>query len=214
MAALIMANGDYTDPEWYGTRTREFDFVICADGGAVSAKQIGILPDIITGDLDSINESVLSFMKERGVQFSIYPPEKDFTDTYLALDAAAKEGLTDLVIWGGTGGRLDHTLANLQTAAFFVKKGMGIRFESPSETVYIIKDDLILKGHPGDTVSVLALNERAEGVTLTGFKYPLNNAALNSDQPTGISNILLDIEARIRLRSGILAVFHNHSSDS
>lgn len=212
MQALIMANGDYCNLNWYRSHIEKYSYVICSDGGANTAKLLGIVPDIVIGDLDSINEPVRSLLGDKGVRFINFPHDKDYTDTFLALNTAEKEGFSDIVIWGGTGGRLDHTLANLQNAATFAKKGVSIRFESPVETIYIIRNSLNLKGSPGDTVSVLALSERAEGVTLTGFKYPLINATLEFDQPIGISNIIDVIESEIQLDSGILAVFHNHAS--
>lgn len=212
MTALIMANGVYSDPKWYQQRAQKYSYVICADGGADAAKGIGIMPDMIIGDLDSLFESDRLYLSEKGIQFRIFPPLKDHTDTYLALDAAAAQGISSIAIWGGTGGRLDHTLANLQNAAFFAKEGMSIHFESPSETIYIIKYFLVLEARQGDTVSVLSLCGKAEGVSLTGFRYPLENATLKADHPLGISNIIIGNEAQIRLDSGVLAVFHNHDA--
>ena len=210
MTSLIMTNGEYRDAGWYEARAKRYRCVICADGGANWAKRFGIVPDLVVGDMDSISGEEYSYLEKKGVEFCPFPPEKDFTDTQLAMEIAAQKGLKDITVWGGTGSRLDHTLANILCAVFFVKNGMNIRFESPSVTIYFVTESLLLPGDIGDTVSVLALGERAEGVSLTGFQYPLNEVILEANQPIGVSNIIKDPGPLIRVSSGVLAVFHNH----
>jgi thiamine pyrophosphokinase len=210
--SLIMANGQYGDPTWYKLRAHNYERIICADGGANWATKFGIIPNAIVGDMDSINETERSIMAQNGVLFYTFPSEKDFTDTYLAIDIAVKKGAKSISVWGGTGSRLDHTLANILSAVYFVKNGVSIRFESPNLTIYVIKDSLLLHGAIGDTVTILALEERAAGVSLQGFKYPLDNVILEADQPIGVSNIINSNESLIQIKSGILAVFHNHGT--
>jgi thiamine pyrophosphokinase len=205
-----MANGDYGDQNWYRERGNSFDWVICADGGANWARTFGIIPNKVIGDMDSISEDERSYWEKMGASFCLSPPEKDFTDTYLALDIARQEGGGDIAIWGGTGSRLDHTLANIFSAARFTDEGMNIRFESPTATIYLVKDSLLLKGQIGDTVSVLAIGGRATGVSLAGFKYPLEDAVVETDKPIGVSNIITGDEPLVQVTSGILAVFHHN----
>jgi len=207
---LIMANGDYGDQKWYRERGNSFEWVICADGGANWARIFGIIPNMVIGDMDSLNEDERLYLEGKGTSFCHFPPEKDFTDTYLALDIARKEGADDITIWGGTGSRLDHTMANIFSAARFTIGGMKIRFESPTVTIYLVKDRLLLKGQIGDTVSVLAVGERAAGVSLVGFKYSLREVVLEANKPIGVSNIITEKESLIQVASGILVVFHNH----
>lgn len=208
MKFLVMANGEYGDSAWYRGRRQAFDRVICADGGAAAARRLGIVPDWIVGDLDSVKDDDRTYMEMMGVRFEVYPPEKDFTDTQLAFDLARREGAREVVVWGGTGSRLDHTLSNLFNASKLVEEGIRVSFESPDLTIYLVGDELTLPGKAGDTVSVLVLGDRATGVTEEGFRYPLDGATLECRCQYAVSNVIVGPEPRIRVASGILAVFH------
>ena len=208
MSSLIMSNGEYGDPDWYGLQKKNFRHILCTDGAAAKARELGIIPDAIIGDMDSIHEEDLFFMEQSGVKIYLHSPEKDFTDTFLALRQAEEYQLKDITIWGGTGGRLDHTLSNLFSVISFVRRGMRLTFDSPDLTIHAIRTHLTLHGKIGDTVSLFPMGEKVAGVTLTGFKYPLRNAILEPELPIGISNVLLGKENSISIDSGILAVFH------
>ncbi len=206
-----MANGEYGDPAWYKGRTERFDRVVCADGGTAAARRLGIVPDWIVGDMDSIREEDRAFMERAGVRFETYPAEKDFTDTQLALDLARREGAREVAVWGGTGSRLDHTLSNLFNAAKLVEGGIEVRFEAPGLTIYLVGNRLIVPGRVGDTVSVLVLGDRATGVTEEGFRYPLHQAILDGRCQYAVSNVITEPNPCIRVATGILAVFHYRS---
>lgn len=203
-----MSNGEYGDPSWYDSKKMNFQHVLCTDGAAAKARELGIVPDAIIGDMDSIHAGDLLFMEQRRVKLYQHPSEKDFTDTFLALELAEKNQWNHVTLWGGTGGRLDHTLANLFGAITFVRKGMRLVFDGPDLTIYMIRDHLAIDGDTGDTVSLFPMGEKVTGVNLIGFKYPLKNAILEPGLPIGISNVLLEKEGRISIDSGILAVFH------
>jgi thiamine pyrophosphokinase len=203
-----MADGDYGEPGWYRERLSNFDRVICADGGSRQAIRLGLVPDWVIGDMDSISQSDHDRLEQAGVEFRVFPAAKDFTDTHLALEMAAAEGAGSATIWGGAGSRLDHTLANLYSAWMYTVKGISIRFESPGLTIYLVKDRLLLHGREGDTVSVLTMGDRAEGVQLRGFRYPLRKAVLNGYPPVGVSNTITRPTSLIQVASGVLAVFH------
>ncbi len=208
MEFLILTNGEYSDMDWYRGKVDRFDRVICVDGGAGRARELGIIPDWVVGDMDSIGEGDRLFMKKAGAAFEVHPPEKDFTDTQIALELAAREGAREITIWGGIGSRLDHNLSNILSATSLLARGINVLFESPSPVVYLVKDRLVLPGRPGDTVSLIALGERASGVDLSGFKYPLNEATLESNWQWAISNVIKETNPVIRITSGVLAVFH------
>ncbi|KUK37032.1 MAG: Thiamine pyrophosphokinase ThiN [Thermacetogenium phaeum] len=211
MRFLIMANGEYGDLAWYRDRLRLFDRVVCADGGAGVARMLGIVPDWIVGDLDSIREEDRSQLERAGVRLEIHPPDKDFTDTHLALELARREGAREVAVWGGTGSRLDHTLCNLFNASRFVEDGIEVRFESPDLTIYLVDEQLIVPGSVGDTVSVLVLGDRATGLTEEGFRYPLEDADLDGRCQYTVSNAITRPHPCIRVATGILAVFHYRS---
>ena len=206
--ALIMSNGEYGVLQWYEGQIKQFESVFCTDGAAVKTRALGIIPDVIVGDMDSIHEADLKYMKEKQVEIYQYPAEKDYTDTYLAIELLRDKGIKDITIWGGTGGRLDHTMANIYASISFVREGMSIVFSEPGLDVHITRRNLKIAGYPGDTVSIFPLGEESARVSLMGFQYPLEEAVLKQELPIGISNILKDEEGYVLVRSGILAVFH------
>lgn len=208
MKFLVITNGEYGDLDWYKGRAGCFDRVVCVDGGAKRARELCIIPDWVVGDMDSISENDRKYMEEAGVCFEVHPPEKDFTDTQLALELAEREGGREIVVWGGTGSRLDHNLSNIFSASSFLMRGIDIVFESPDLAVYLVKERLVIPGSPGDTVSLIALGDRVSGVDLRGFKYPLAKATLEGNWQWAISNVITGADPTVRLDSGILAVFH------
>lgn len=208
MKFLVITNGAYGDLNWYRGRAGLYDRIICADGGAKRARELCIVPGWVVGDMDSISKDDRKYMEEAGVCFEVHPPEKDFTDTQIALELAAREGGREIYIWGGTGSRLDHNLSNILSASLFIKRGIDIVFESPDLAVYFVKERLFIPGRPGDTVSLIALGDRVMGVDLQGFKYPLNRATLEGNWQWAVSNVITGANPVVRLDSGILAVFH------
>ena len=182
--------------------------MIAADGGADLALRLGIVPNWVVGDMDSLTPAGRVRLESLGAVFYVYPPEKDDTDTQLALRLAQKEGADEIVVWGGAGDRIDHTLSNLFSAAGFVEQGITIRFEHPRVTVYLVCDRLVVPGRVGDTVSLIVLGKEAAGVSLDGFRYPLRDAVLDYRWPYTVSNVIVESDPCVRVASGILAVIH------
>jgi thiamine pyrophosphokinase len=205
---LIITNGDYGDPDWYRRHSGSFDRIICVDGGAGRARTLGITPDWLVGDMDSINPADRTYMEQAGVILKTFPRHKDYTDTQLALTLAVKEGAGKIVVWGGTGSRLDHTISNIFSAARFLENGIEIIFDAPAVTIYLIKDRLVLPAKVGDTVSLLVLGDSATGVTLHGFEYPLNGAFLEGRWQWAVSNVVSTLNPVVEVASGDLAVIH------
>ncbi|HBG22414.1 MAG TPA: thiamine diphosphokinase [Peptococcaceae bacterium] len=208
MKVLVMTNGEYGNLDWYKKRKAGFEQVICVDGGAGWARKLGITPNWVVGDMDSIDQEDRMYMEREGVQFSCHPSQKDPTDTEIALQLAEQLGADEIIIWGGTGSRLDHTLSNLFSAAYLALLGKTVQFDSPIQAIYLVKDMLKLSGQIGKTVSVLAMGGEARGVTLEGFQYPLKNAEVDSMWQYGISNVIISSTQVVSVASGILAVFY------
>jgi thiamine pyrophosphokinase len=208
MNCLIMSNGDYGRLDWYLGRVESFDRVIGVDGGAIQAIRLGINPHWVVGDMDSLDRACREELEGSGAVFHVHPAEKEFTDTQLALQLARQQGAAEIAVWGGIGDRLDHTLANLFSAARLAEQGIGIRFENPRATVYLVCDHLVVPGRAGDTVSLIVLGDRAEGVTLHGFRYELHDAALDARWPITVSNVITGPDPGVQVNSGVLAVIH------
>ena len=179
-------------------------YYIAADGGLLSLRKAGIEPDIIAGDFDS-----LGFVPQ-GDNVLRFPREKDDTDVGLAVKHGLKSGFTVFELYGVTGGRLDHTLANLQILSSLSLKGCAALIKGTTVTATAVTNGTVgFYGSPGDTVSVFAFNGEARGVTLTGFKYPLTGAALRGDYPIGVSNKLTGTHGTVTVASGTVTVTAN-----
>jgi thiamine pyrophosphokinase len=208
MRCIILANGEYGEAKAYQNLFRNDDTVLCADGGANYAYQLGLIPDIIVGDMDSILPEVKSFFTDRNVVMRNFPRDKDFTDTQLAMNVALEWGATEILMLGTLGKRLDHTLSNLYYGMEFVQKGIKITHFTPESWIYIINQDIEIEGSQGDIVSVLALSEKVFGISEIGFDFILENAVLEKSKPYAVSNRLSASKGKISLHEGILAVIH------
>ncbi len=208
MRCIILANGEYGEIQAYQNLFQDNDTVLCADGGANYAYRLGLVPDSIIGDMDSILPEVKEFYEARNVVMRKFPRHKDFTDTQLTLDIAQELGATEILMLGTLGRRLDHTLSNLYYGMELVQKGIRLTHYTPDSWVYIINQDIEIEGQRGDIVSVLALTQEAHGVSESGFEYALENTILEQSNPYAISNRLAESKGKISVQEGMLAVIH------
>lgn len=208
MRCIILANGEYGEVDAYQNLFRSGDVVLCADGGANYAYELGLIPDIIIGDMDSILPEVKCFFAAKNVSMRQFSRDKDFTDTQLALDIAQEWGATEILMLGTLGKRLDHTLSNLYYGMELVQKGIKLTHYTPESWVHIINQDIEIVGSRGDIVSVVALTQEARGVSEVGFDFALDNAVLEKSKPYAISNRLTEGKGKVSVHQGILAVIH------
>ncbi len=206
MKYVIIANGNLNYTEKIIGIIKNADFIIGADGGARHLKALGIIPDIMVGDFDSIQEQDRAFFENRHVQFMRFPEKKDHTDTELCVRWAVKNGATMITLLGVTGTRLDHTMANIFLLKMLDDLKISARIIDANNEIYIVTDKLTIKGYPGDIVSIIPASETVQGITLKGFEYPLDNARLEMGTSRGISNVLENSTASIQVGSGILIV--------
>lgn len=177
------------------------DFVIGADGGLKYLEHLGVQADMALGDFDS-----LGYLPEHE-HLVIHPVMKDDTDMMLAVKEGLNLGYRTFRIYGGLGGRLDHTLANLQTLCFLseqeaeatlIGEGICVRAVTNGE----ISFDESFEG----IISVFCLTGEAKGVTLTGLKYSLDNGVMTSQLPLGVSNEFIGKKSTVRVTDGTLIV--------
>ena len=207
--ACIVGAGEFTDR---GIRD-DFDLIIAADGGLVSLQRTDIQPDLIIGDFDSLGYTPECGPHQEDIHKypEVYrlPVEKDDTDMAAACRAAWERGCRKLRIYGGSGDRPDHFLANLQLAAAYSRQGGDVRLITPPYTVYALTDgSLELSAVPGITFSVFSHTDVAEGVTIEGdVKYTVREVQLSNVRALGVSNLMTGKEARVTVRHGTLLVF-------
>ena len=176
------------------------DLVIAADGGLKHTEKLGLTPDVILGDFDS-----LGFEPEGA---NVFPVEKDDTDAMLAVRRGLDLGYRDFVLYGSLDGpRLDHTVANFQTLQFLTDRGATGYLAGLTTMVTVVKEGSIrFPAGTRGTVSVFCLGADAEGVTLKGLYYPLENGKLTAGFPLGVSNHFTDETAEISVKNGSLLV--------
>ncbi len=183
------------------------DFVIAADAGCEKAKEEGITPDLIIGDFDSLGRV------PKGDNVIALPVAKDDTDMMYAVKTGLKLGYKEFLLYGGTGGRIDHTLANIQTLSYICLHGaIGYLFGDGFKITVIGNTRLRFKEHKG-RISVFCAGGEARGVYLRGMEFPLTDATLTFDMPLGVSNAFKDEKAEVEVRDGLLAVYWEGNED-
>ena len=182
--------------------------LICADGGARIALALGLTPEVVVGDLDSLDETAQARLKAMGCRFVVYPAAKDWTDLELALKLAIQESATEIVILGALGGRLDQELANILLLLLPEVEGVPTRIVDERQEMFVARDQAEIAGQSGDVVSLIPLGGDAEGIVTEGLLYPLNDEPLLSGPARGVSNVMAGPKARVTLRSGALLIVH------
>ncbi len=196
----LVGAGSFTQRD---LKRQEGDFIIAADGGFTALSAAGITPDLLVGDFDSL------VTVPSDIPVKAFPPEKDLTDMAIALDEGIARGYRIFHVYGASGGRQDHSYANLQLLGGASRKGLTCKMVCPTFNVYAVTNDTLHlpKLQPGKTVSVFSHGSLATGVTLQGLKYPLNDATLTADAPLGISNETTGDTPVITVRQGTLLVY-------
>ena len=182
---------------------RERDYIICCDRGLIHAEALGILPDLIIGDFDSHENPHLP------AETIVLPAEKDDTDTAYAVKEALRRGFTDFLLAGVIGQRMDHTMANLALLALIRRSGANaVILDDYSEISLIDGEADIADSYP--YFSLLAYGGTAEGVTITGAKYPLTDGTIDVYDPYAVSNEVLPGQtAHVRVASGLLLLIRD-----
>ena len=207
---VIIANGRLTDPAQIRQYIRPGDQVICADGGTNHAHAIGLTPDVVVGDLDSLDSNLHAELEAVGVRFEAHPADKDETDLELAMHLAVAEGATEIQILAMLGGRLDQTLANLFLLARPEWASVSIRAVEGDQTIWPVRGGQAktIPGELGDTLSLVPLTAQVDGVTLEGVEWPLRAATLHFGSTLTISNVLTAPEAYLWVEEGVALVIH------
>jgi thiamine pyrophosphokinase len=203
----IFANGDIFQNQ---IKLPEKTTVIAADGGARHCLDLGIKPDVVIGDFDSLTASDITTLKTLGAEVDQHPEDKDETDLELALNHAVTLGAQQITLYGLLGGRLDMSFANLLLLGSPRYAEISFQVSSGNTQAYILRsgETLELRGLPGDTVSAIPLKESINGLTYDGLRWPLVDASLSFGTPQGVSNTMTSNKARIYLTDGLLLIFH------
>ncbi len=185
------------------------DCVISVDGGLEKTRSLGLIPDAVVGDFDTVDSKILErYQNNSSVLWDVHKPEKDETDTELAINTAIKLGCQRLVILGATGRRLDHELSNLHLLKLCLDYQVEAYLYDEYNKAYLLSHGKTFRKEEmfGTYISFIPLTEKVKGITLRGFKYPLNrkNISIGVEAGLCVSNELADTEASIEFENGIL----------
>lgn len=193
MRAVIIGSGSIKDYEYIKSKIRENDYIICADGGYDHAVKMGLSPDILIGDFDSVSEL------PKTSEIIKYPARKDFTDGELAVKYAIEHGFDDVLLLAMTGDRADHTITDI---LLLTQCKNGCIADDNNE-IYLLRDSVTVSGRKGDTVSIVPVGGDVGGITTHNLEYPLCNETLYFGESRGVSNVMTAEECVITAKKGI-----------
>lgn len=203
--ALIISGGDYSPlPEEI-----EYDIIIACDKGYSYAERMGLTPDLVLGDFDSlINPEI-----DKSIPVLTFPVEKDDTDTMLAVKYALEHDYKDITLTCALGRRMDHTLANIQTLHYVASKGGKCRLIASGENMQThLPGSIKLARKPQSSLSLFALTQVCKGLTIKGAKYDVDSVDLTNSFPLGVSNSWKENLVTISLEEGILLIVESDLS--
>jgi thiamine pyrophosphokinase len=209
--AIIFANGTVPDIRAVAALLKPDDVWIAADGGSRHALALGRAPDIVIGDCDSLPPGVEESLRQAGSRVNRFPAEKDQTDLELALDYAIREAFDQILIVGGTGGRIDQTLANIALLFRPELAGREACMDDGREELIPVRGSATITGAPGDIVSLIPFGGDATGIRTEELAFPLSSETLHLTSSRGVSNRLASAKANIQVEKGYLLCIHTRS---
>ena len=207
MGVLIFANGEMVDVAWTRPFLSQSSHIIAADGGTRHLFRLGVPPDVVIGDMDSLTEEVSSWLAEAGSDMIRYDPVKDETDLELALLYAQKFD-EEILLFGALGGRLDQMLANILLLAHPALVDCSITLVERYERAWLITSQTEFSGQEGDTVSLIPLDGDVVVKQTIGLRWPLIDSVLSFGLARGVSNVMTAVSASVEVASGKLLCIH------
>jgi len=210
---ILIITGGQIEDSFLCTRVKseQYAMIIAADRGLNIADRLHLPLDYIVGDFDSVSQAILIKYKDTKVRIMTYPPEKDKTDSQIAIELAIENQATSIDIIGATGTRLDHVVANIHLLMFPLQKLISACIVDSHNKIYLKNKSFSIKKEDqfGDYISLLPFTDQVYGLTLKGFKYPLTHILLTKGNSLGISNEIMEKEAQVEFEDGILLVIES-----
>lgn len=209
MQALIVTGGFIEDGFTLDfVKQHTCDLVIAADHGMEFFYRSHLVPDYIVGDFDSTASEILEYFRKNNPKVKVlhFQPEKDETDTELAIRTALQHGCDHIYLLGATGTRIDHVLGNIHLLGMAMERGAKCLMIDSHNRIRMLKEGMVLKKQEqyGDYVSLIPFTPKVTGLTLKGFKYPLHSYELLCYHSLGVSNEIVEEEGEISFEDGIL----------
>ena len=208
MRIIIFANGNLPNLEKARSLIHTDDFILCADGGTRHALALGLTPNVIVGDMDSVTEEERRKMKELDVEIIQHPTDKNETDLELAINHALTLNPDPILILAALGGRMDHTLANIALLSNLQLATFNIRLTDGVEELFFCRDQAKVEGRSGDIVSLIPWLGEVTGVFTENMRWHLHHETLYPEKTRGISNEMTADVATVSIKSGLLLITH------
>ena len=209
--AWVFAGGDFSSDHIPENAVRDGDLLVCVDAGLEHCLMLGLQPDVLVGDLDSVSPTLLQDARLENVEKHVYPSKKAASDLQLALEILSSYSLSQVVLLGVSGGRTDHMLFNWH---LMMLRAWPFNIELIDETMhaYVLEGEQSMDIHssPNMTLSLLAMRT-SKGVTTAGLQYPLHKAIIEPGDTLGLSNVVESGQARVEISSGTLLVMVQRS---
>lgn len=206
MKVIIISGGNPPSKELAIQEITEDSFLIAADSGANCLYHYNMMPDLLLGDFDSIDKKVMDYFKESNCTIDIYPTEKDFTDTEIAVKRALSMKPNEIVLLGCTGSRVDHLLGNIGMLKICMQNGVNACIKDENNNIRLIDASTSLNGAAGEIFSLQAYGDEVIGLTIEGAKYSLNNYDLKIGESISISNEFASNIVKLKFKSGTLMI--------
>ncbi|MEB2333120.1 MAG: thiamine diphosphokinase [Anaerolineaceae bacterium] len=209
---IIFANGDLHDLERARAILRDDDFILCADGGARHALALGLSPNLIIGDMDSLNDAEWQKVKAGNMPIELFPRDKNETDLELALDKASELNPNEIVVVAALGGRIDHTLANIALLSDPKRTTHAMCFDDGVEELQFCRNRAEVYGRSGDLISLIPWGASVCGIRTENLKWELDHETLFPEKTRGVSNEMTADVAFVEIESGLLLIVHRRQS--
>lgn len=205
---IIFANGELPDLKKIHALLCPDDYILCADGGTRHALALGLKPDLVIGDMDSVQKGHWQKLKTSGISIELFPGDKNETDLELAVNRAIEMKPRQIVIVAALGGRLDQTLGNLSLLTDVRLSTLDVRLDDGVEEIFACRDQAQIHGRGGDIVSLIPWQGTVTGIQTQGLRWTLDNESLYPDRTRGISNEMTGDTASVSIGSGLLLIVH------
>ncbi len=196
MRAVIIGNGEIKDYDFIAGKLRKSDYIICADGGYRHAVKLGIKPDVLIGDMDSIGD------ESYDGEIINLPVRKDFTDSEVCIKYVLLKDFDEILMLGFIGTRLDHTITNLMLLKQIAESGKKGKIIDEHNEIYFALEENIIYGKKGDLLSLIPFGGDLNGITAFGLDYPLENETLIFGESRGVSNVMTSGKCTVNIGGG------------
>ena len=214
---LLVSGGEIEDAfALQYIKAQSFSHVIAIDSGMEFLYRHGLKPDVIVGDFDSAEASVLEKYRQMpGIEWRKFQPKKDDTDTEIAVLTALEQGAEELHILGALGSRIDHSLANIRLLGFCMEKGVDAYLVDAQNRIRMMNQPLEMEkdNQYGKYISLIPFMVDVEGLTLRGFAYPLTDYTMGGYSSIGISNEITEKKATITMEKGTLLLIESRDEE-